>query len=161
VTNHISVETKKILIIRGLPGSGKSSLAKELKEDHTVIEVDLIDNNDKTLTIIIAEVSKALQHNDVILDGIFTQKRSIMSIFTSICDTYPSHSIRMEIREPQNLWSQSPLGCWLRTIKRAKESKGPLVSLTSILDMKKRWEKIDALIFRDRSDPRKGKGIHT
>lgn len=138
------MDTKHVTLIRGLPGSGKTRLANEIKtEEHVVITVDDL-AGDQNIGAVIRETCKALQTHKVIIDGIFVTKKVIMSIYANLCSTFASDIVEMNVIEPTNSWSNDPHKCWLKTIRRAQNTGCGMVPKTSVMDLHRNWETLDA-----------------
>lgn len=127
------MDTPTLIVIRGLPGSGKSHYLYRLPDN--IIKIDA-----ETQAVgpgdLYSKVSRAFdQGNIVAVAGLFRSRLSISRLFehvqSKVCLT-----IQLIIIEPPTPWARDPVECCRKTIERGERPQ----SVKDIAEILKTWE---------------------
>lgn len=153
-------ESKEIILIRGLPGSGKTTLCNQIHCDKVIHVDDLEDDSIKSIAIKIINLLKS--NNIIAIDGVFPSFKDIVYLFTCITEAYLDDMLTLRIIATNNEWSNSPYKCWTKTIERCGDnSRGIFISPLAILKLKDLWEDTDVKVLRYDPNNRKIEGSNS
>jgi len=150
---------KELILIRGLPGSGKTYLSNQIQCDIVLHIDDLEEDSIKSIAI---KIINLLKSNQIIaIDGVFPSFRDVVYMFTYIVEAYPEDMLSLRILSTNNKWSNSTFECWTKTIQRCTDSQGTFISPLALKKLRDSWEDTDVKILRYSPDSRKIEGSNS
>jgi hypothetical protein len=105
--------------VRGLPGSGKTTLAQKIADEHSrVVEIDDLPGVEpRKIGAFVADILGQETIGHVILVGILCRRMHIYSIISEVQGRL-SKEIDVKITKPGTDWQDSPMRCFEHAIQR-------------------------------------------